>query len=222
MSLPKPYFQDSYVTIYHADCRDILPLFEPNSIDLVLTDPPYGISYRGTSKPQRVPHRRTTPRQLASSIIIGDDTKFDPTPLLKFPDIIIYGAIHFADVLPISHGWLVWDKLDGVTPSSFSDCDLAWHKQGTRTAMFSYLWRGICQAGEKGLRLHPNQKPVALMVWSISKAKVANIILDPYMGSGTTLRAAKDLGRKAIGIEIEERYCEIASKRMSQSSMPLQ
>jgi site-specific DNA-methyltransferase (adenine-specific) len=92
--------------------------------------------------------------------------------------------------------------------------------------MHSQLWRGLCVRGAENAqaKLHPTQKPVALMAWCIGQAKVptASTVLDPYMGSGTTLRAAKDLGRKAIGIEIEERYCEIAAKRMAQEVLALE
>jgi site-specific DNA-methyltransferase (adenine-specific) len=78
------------------------------------------------------------------------------------------------------------------------------------------MWKGICQAGEKFPRVHPTQKPEALMRWCLNLAPNAQVVFDPFMGSGTTLRAAKDLGRKAIGIEIEERYCEIAANRLRQ------
>ena len=85
----------------------------------------------------------------------------------------------------------------------------------------NYLWMGMCKAGERTRSVHPTQKPLAIMKWSLSFFPDAKIILDPFMGSGTTLVAAKDLGRRAIGIEIEEKYCEIAARRLSQEVLKI-
>ena len=99
--------------------------------------------------------------------------------------------------------------------------ELAWTNFVRRSRVKQHLWIGAYRDSESGERaLHPTQKPLAIMKWCIAIADeylTVNLILDPFMGSGTTLRAAKDLGRKAIGIEIEEKYCEIAAKRMSQA-----
>ncbi len=91
-----------------------------------------------------------------------------------------------------------------------SDAELCWTNSDRNIRVFE------CLRGLNGLREHPTQKPVELMSWVLSFYPTALNVIDPFMGSGTTLRAAKDLGRKAIGIEIEERYCEIAAKRMAQ------
>lgn len=216
-----PYYDHAGIQIFHGDCRQILPQLP--KVDLVLTDPPYGIKYRHSGKNIRpIPGRKTQPRALGVEPIVGDDKKFDPRPLLNFgKDVILWGAHHYANLLPNSNGWLVWNKLDGLSPSSFGDCDLAWRKLGNSVRMFIYMWRGICQAGEKGKKLHPAQKPLELMRWCIMQSGKLETVLDPFMGSGTTLRAAKDLGRKAIGIEIEEKYCEIAAKRLSQEVLAL-
>jgi site-specific DNA-methyltransferase (adenine-specific) len=207
-----PYYQDGAVTIWHGDCRALLAGL---GADVIVSDPPYGIGYAhagtGGGKHSR---RNTAP-------VVGDDEPFDPSFLLGFRDAILWGANHFAGALPRGR-WLVWDKLDGLASfDSFSDVEFAWQKTGTAGRMFRYLWKGICQAGDKeGGRQHPTQKPVPLMRWCIGLVG-DGLILDPFMGSGTTLRAAKDLGRKAIGIEIEERYCEIAAKRMAQEVLAL-
>ncbi len=205
-----PYYQDSAVTIYHGDCREILPALP--KVDLVLTDPPYGIAHpcdfkaRGRGK-------------LAACTdypdVHGDGQPFDPAQWITQP-AILFGANHYASRLPDSAGWLVWDKLrpDDLDQST---CELAWSNIIKGVRRFRYLWNGMIRAGDD-LLYHPTQKPVELMAWCLSFpwTEPLGTILDPFMGSGTTLRAAKDLGRKAIGIEIEERYCEIAAKRMAQ------
>lgn len=206
----KPYYQDEWVTIYHGDnskVRAALP-----EIDLVLTDPPYGINYiHGGGGGGKHNRRNTAP-------IIGDTKPFDPSVWLEYPEVIMFGADHYAQRLPEGR-WLVWDKLDGLESfDNFSDVEIAWHSHKGASRIFRYMWKGICQAGEKDYgRSHPSQKPIALMKWCIEQSKSTGCILDPYLGSGTTLRAAKDLGRKAFGIEIEERYCEIAAKRCNEA-----
>lgn len=105
-----------------------------------------------------------------------------------------------------------------------ADCraaELAWTNLCSSVRIFRHRWFGLLRDSEKGEHWHPTQKPVELMRRCIQQAKLPTLILDPFMGSGTTLRAAKDLGRKAIGIEIEEKYCEIAAKRMAQEVLPL-
>src|SRR5208282_3892823 len=121
---------------------------------------------------------------------------------------------HFSNNLPTGTV-LVWLKRyeDGYG-SFLSDADLAWMKGGHGV----YCMRDVSLQAESKNRLHPTQKPEPLMRWCIGRAGCpeSGVVLDPFMGSGTTLRAAKDLGRRAIGIEIEEKYCEIAAKRLSQ------
>ncbi len=205
----KPYYEEAGITIYHGDCREILPSLP--RVDLVLTDPPYGIHYQHSGGGKGKHSRRIC------EPVSGDGEPFDPIVWLTFPEVILWGANHFASRLPDS-AWLAWDKLDGLDAyDSFSDVEFAWRSGGPRKdRIFRYMWKGICQAGEKFPRLHPTQKPEALMRWCLSLVPDAEMILDPYMGSGTTPRAAKDLGRKAIGIEIEEKYCEIAANRLRQ------
>ena len=223
-----PYYQDSAVTIYHGDCREILPHLE--SVDLVLTDPPYGIKERtrrasngrGKSRTEgfRVVESRDWPE------VYGDDEPFDPSHLLKYPKIILWGANHYCDKLPGSPHWLIWDKREETGGDDNADCEIAWTNLKGPARLHRQLWRGICKRGEENVSagysiVHPTQKPIALMRWCIAQAKDADLICDPYFGSGTTLRAAKDLGRKAIGIDIDEKYCEIAARRMSQETLPL-
>lgn len=206
------YYQDEQSTIWCGDCRKILPTLE---VDCIVTDPPYGINYvKGAGGKGKHNRRNCQP-------VIGDKEPFNPTMLLTYPNVIMWGADHYANRLPEGR-WLVWDKLNGLESSdSFSDVEIAWHSKKGASRIYRYLWKGICQAGDKQIgRVHPTQKPLPLMIWCIIQAGTMQSLCDPYMGSGTTLRAAKNLGIKAIGIEIEERYCEIAANRLAQQVMP--
>ena len=186
-------------------------------MDLICCDPPYGINYK--ARKRLLSESRTSRSALyEGSGSCGDDKPFDPSHLLSLgKKLILWGANNYADRLPASAGWLVWDKKGGPQwygHTSFSDCELAWTDTINRALMFRYIWNGIVRQGEdaakKGQpRLHPAQKPVSLMKWCISTSHCSSCVLDPYMGSGATLLAAKRLGMQAIGIELEESYCEV-------------
>lgn len=126
--------------------------------------------------------------------------------------------------LPASPGWLVWDKLDGLTSkravgfNDQADAELAWTNRRMPARLFSHRWMGLMKGSERDeTRLHPTQKPLTLMRWVLlATTTAADVVCDPYAGSGTTLRAAKDLGRRAIGIELHEPYCEIIARRLDQ------
>ena len=210
----EPYYDHAGITIYHGDCREILPELEP--VDCVITDPPYGIAhptdYKARGRDRLAPCSNYPP-------VYDDDKPFDPSLWLDKP-CCLWGANYFADKLPPTSGWLVWDKKrpDNLDQST---CELAWTNFIKGVRRFEWLWNGMIRADSDKLQ-HPTQKPVALFKWILClKWTPRGTILDPYCGSGTTLRAAKDLGRKAIGIEIEEKYCEIAAKRLSQEVLPL-
>lgn len=221
----KPYYEESGITIYHGDCRDVLPSLQasisypgppaktrPFAFDLVLTDPPYGIGFVHHAK--NIPHAT----KFSEIAVIGDEEPFDPAFCLEAgATAILWGANHYASRLPDAPGWLIWDKREDVGAKHMGDAELAWTDVITSVRKFDHLWDGFNKRSERGIpRVHPTQKPVALMRWCLSLAPNARTIVDPFMGSGTTLRAAKDMGRKAIGIEIEERYCEIAANRLRQ------
>jgi DNA modification methylase len=210
----KAYYSHAGIEVFLGDCLEILPTLD--DVGLVLTDPPYGIrqangmgggGYDGFGKGEK-----RAPREYIGK---WDNERPSSETLLRVIDkgsqAIIWGGNYFADILPRSTKWLVWDKEQ--TMPTFSDAELAWTTlDGVSTKMFRFNGSGLMAVEQD--RWHPTQKPIALMKWCLGFAQ--GDVLDPFMGSGTTLRAAKDLGRRAIGIEIEERYCEIAARRLSQ------
>lgn len=206
----KPYYQDEAVTIYHGDCREILPHIQP--VDLVLTDPPYGIGmdggnvgYKGFNNFEKLDWDTAPPDGDLISAIIDKGKKS-----------ILWGGNYFG--LPASRCWMIWDKGAGFKGRSYAEAELAWTNFDANVRVFSH--DPLAKGDYKG-KHHPTMKPLPLMTWCLQFFPDAQSILDPFMGSGTTLRAAKDLGRKAIGIELEEKYCEIAARRMSQEVLAL-
>jgi len=209
-----PYYQDDSCTIYHADCRDILPQLEP--VDLVLTDPPYGIGEDGGDKKRRRDYE---------PLVVHEKFNWDQDrPNREIFQMIfacskhqaIFGGNYFTDYLPPSMGWIYWDKRMG---GDFSDGELIFTSQKKALRRFDVSPFENLRGGHD--RQHPTQKPLSLMKYIILRFENAQTILDPFMGSGTTLVAAKNLDRKAIGIEREEKYCEIAVKRLSQEVLSL-
>ena len=227
-----PYYQQDGVTIYHGDCREIVPSLPV--AELLISDPPYGMNertMRASAGRGKTPDSRNF-RYVQSRdwpAVHGDNEPFDPSPWLGYRKVVLFGGIHFADRLPPSRAWIVWDKRDGTASDDNADCDFAWTNLRGPARLYSQLWRGICRSGEENVStsgglVHPTQKPVALMRWVIARCKPAagDVILDPFMGSGTTLVAAKRSGVRSIGIEINEHYCEIAVKRLQQGALPLE
>lgn len=207
----KPYYEHAGITIYHGDCREILPSL---NFDLIISDPQYGISHptdyasRGRSKLARC--NNYIP-------FFGDNEPFDPSFIIKLSKpTILWGANHYSSRLPDASGWLVWNKErpDGLDQAT---AELAWTSFVKGVRVFNHLWNGMMRASEHGVNLHPTQKPVALYSWIFSLPWCPEgIAVDSHMGSGPMLRAAKDVGRKAIGIEVNEKYCQIAAERLEQ------
>lgn len=217
-----PYYDEDGITIYHGDCREIAP---NATYDVVVTDPPWGTST--ATNAQRFT-RNASPwwsevenkHVRAHAPIHDDDKEFDPRPWIDRPSIL-WGANHFTRHLPHSGGWLIWDKRKGAEDMAekgwpLGEAELAWTNVRGSTRVFRNLWAGLLRQAEKGEFYHPTQKPVALMEWCINFTPALSTVLDPYMGSGSTLVGARLQGRRAIGIEIEEKYCEIAVQRLAQ------
>ncbi len=206
----KPYFEEAGITIFHGDCREVLGMYS----GFIVTDPPYGIDH---PTDYRARGRGALAECADYPRVAGDAEPFEPSFLLDRP-CVLFGANYFADRLPPSSGWLVWDKMrpHGLDQAT---AELAWSNFVKGVRVFRYLWNGMIRDGNEALE-HPTQKPVALMKWILAlKWTPAGRVIDPFMGAGSTLIAAKDMGREAVGIELEERYCEIAARRLSQSAM---
>ena len=202
-----PYYDKDGITIYHGDCREIMPTL--GRFDLLLTDPPYGIGEDGGARRTRG-SARTNGEKLGWDRERPAKAVFDV--MLSMSDQqVIWGGNYFADYLPASRGWLYWEKLMG---GDFSDGELAWTSRDAVLKQFT-------KSKQTAHRIHPTQKPLPLMQWCLGFAPKAQTILDPFMGSGTTLVAAKLEGRTAVGIELEERYCEIAASRLAQNVLNL-
>ncbi|XAI95842.1 DNA methylase N-4/N-6 [Microcystis phage Mae-JY24] len=209
MSLPKPYYDQDGITIYHGDCREILPHLP--QVDLVLTDPPYGRCLETDYSSLRRCTRMYRP-------IHGDSEVFDPSCFLKHP-CLFFGANHFAHRLPPGT-WHVWDKRETAKSNLFADFEVWWTswKSGP-SRIFRYQWVCGVHPGSRPENIkHPTVKPLPLMIYVMQSAP-SGVVLDPFMGSGTTLVAAKQLGRRAIGIEIDEEYCRIAVERLAQGNL---
>lgn len=206
--------------LYLGDCRDVLADVRA---DCVVTDPPYGIAYvKGKSGTQGAYRGKVSAAESrGDEMVIGDAVPFDPSPLLLFPNVLMWGANHYAKRLPDSGRWLAWNKLE-LLPSfdSFSDVEFAWHSQGKASRVCNYMWKGglACrkQGEDNGRREHPTQKPIGLMEWCLEQvgSSPGDTIFDPYFGSGTTAVACIRTGRKFIGCEIDPKYFEIAVERI--------
>ena len=209
-----PVYDVDGIQIYHADCAAVLPSIDPSTVDLLLTDPPYGIDldtdYAGRMHMSGIPAFDYRP-------IVNDDVPFNPANLLPFGRCVIFGANYFTDTLPIG-SWIVWRKR-GIAPI-LSDCEMAWHNAGGKRVSFFESAHKATKA--KDGNLHPTQKPVALMRWIVEQwSEPGDLILDPYMGSGPIARACADLGRRYIGIEIVEEYVGAAINRLGQTAFDL-
>jgi DNA modification methylase len=205
----RPYYSDDLVTIYHGDCREWMP-----EADLLLTDPPYGIRADEAASKNKGKwgwkdygetawDRSRPPQEIFDAMLAATRTQ------------IIWGGNYFADLLPPSSGWFGWDK--GQRAFSLADFEMAWTSLAG-AARIVVVPRGRALLDGKQ---HPTQKSLSVMRWCIAQVPSARSVLDPFAGSGTTLVAAKDAGLSAIGIEIEERYCEIAATRCSQEVLGL-
>jgi len=213
-------------TLYCGDCLDILPTLD--KVDAVVTDPPYGIGENSKKVASRVKpfgsrvDAKNTKGTYIAPIDHGDfnwdNTPCSPAQIQAMREIsihqIIFGGNYFE--LPPSRCWLLWDKENS---GDFADAEMAWTNLNKAVRLKRHMWNGMIRATERNSpRVHPTQKPIVVMEWCIENLpKEANVILDPFMGSGTTGVACMNLGRDFIGIEKEPKYFDIACERIRQA-----
>lgn len=192
-----------------GDCLEIMPLL--GKVDAVVTDPPYGMEWDGKVTVGGGGHgRKGSKAKHYGKTILNDDRPFDPTPFEAINHRIFWGFNHFPQHLTKGKA-LVWIKRSDEAFGSFlSDAELAWCSSGHGV----YCFRDQSLMAETKQRAHPTQKPVPLMQWCLGFFPRANVVLDPFMGSGTTLVACAKLGRRGIGIELDPDYFEIACERV--------
>ncbi len=204
--------------LYLGRCEDIVPtLARPAAL---IGDPPYGMGWDTKSTRFSGGHRDSVARRGQGRAdwgnVIADDQPFDPTPWLDFPHVVLWGANHFGQRLPVGTT-LVWIKrFDHAFGSFLSDAEVAW----VRGNHGVYCRRDTSLMGETWERVHPTQKPVSLMSWCIEQARVpaGGVILDPWMGSGSTGVAAVQRGHPFIGCEVEPLYFETAVRRITEAT----
>lgn len=205
----EPYFDDGQITIYHGDCRDVLPSIQTESVDVVLTDPPYG--FRKADWDEDFP-----------TFWMGDAARIAKSAIGIMPGINNILSCP-RSIPPFEYRWMLSVHLsNGMTRGLMGFGNwipvLVYGREGTSLYRTQQDATTVPIIGD--MPDHPSPKPLRAMTWLVSRFD-GELILDPFMGSGTTLRAAKDLGRRAIGIELEERYCEIAARRLEQQVLPL-
>lgn len=198
-------------TLYRADCMEVLPTLE--KVCAVVTDPPYGIDIAKTGK---------VGGGKMAAVTQYEASEWDNKPAsLEMIDAmrgvsktqVIFGGNYFH--LPPSRCWLVWDK---ENTGNFADAELAWTNMDKSVRLIKWMWNGMIRKGEDKERFHPTQKPIEVMAWAIRQLpKDTEVILDPFMGSGTTGVAAMKEGKKFIGIEYSRKYFAIARRRIERA-----
>lgn len=207
--------------LFLGDCLEIMPTLP--KVDAVITDPPYGMNLATDYKDRK---RGALAQCNNFRPIVGDDEPFDPKPFLIAPVVVMFGANYYAERLPASGAWIVWDKLDGLESgrelgfNDNSDCELIWTNKGNAARIIRHRWMGAMKGSEQDQnRVHPTQKPVEILKQIIRNyTKPNDLILDAYMGSGTTGIAAMLTGRRFIGIEIDPHYFAIAERRIADAA----
>jgi len=196
-----------------TDSDQVAKLMNGQKADMVFTDPPYGISHSGKGI-------KGNAKENDFGEILGDNdvtVAIDAFNLCQslFSDatMIFWGANYYSSCLPNGFGWLVWDKQrEGDT---FSGAELAFVNKGVKVDVFRHQWHGMIKGSEMGeKRVHPTQKPIALVEWSFNNYKAQDNILDLFLGSGSTMVASHQLKRKCFGMELDPKYCDVIVKRM--------
>ncbi len=207
-------------TAYNGDCLEFMKNLPDKCIDLVLTDPPYGINagkdsrfgkdFRDNTSSSGKTYKAKDFKKSEWDSNIPDKIIFDEIMRISKHQII-WGWNYFSEHLKNTSSVIVWDKMNGE--SNLSDCELAWTSHDTAVRKYSLLWNGF-QRGEKMDRIHPTQKPLKLFKWCLEKySKPGDLIFDPFLGSFTTAVACHSHGLNWIGCEKDEDYFKAGTER---------
>jgi len=196
-----------------TDSDQVAKLMNGQKADMVFTDPPYGISHSGKGIKGSAKENDFGEILGDNDVTVAIDSFNLCQSLFSEATMIFWGANYYSSCLPNGYGWLVWDKQrEGDT---FSGAELAFVNKGVKVDVFRHQWHGMIKGSEMGeKRVHPTQKPIALVEWSFTNYKAGNNILDLFLGSGTTMVAAHQLKRKCYGMELDPKYCDVIIKRM--------
>lgn len=198
------------LTIYRADALEYLRKLPDNAFDVCLTDPPYGV---GIAKRGMVGNKAVSFAPSSWDAKRPAREYFDEIRRVSRVQII-WGGNYFADILGASRCWLVWHKRP-KNATCFADCELAWTSMDANARVLVHEWNGFRKHEPEVRFAHPTQKPLRLFSWCLSHVKgEVRSVLDPFMGTGTTLVAAQKLGIRAVGIDQDRAYCEIAAGRL--------
>jgi DNA modification methylase len=209
---------------------DVEKLMNGEKADMVFTDPPYGMNLK-TDYADSWGEQSNTSGNIGfretknHKPVIGDDEYFDPSFLIEYfncKEVFLWGADYYCKNIPDGGGWLVWDKTGGndslMNVGFNANFELVWSKQRHKRDLVRHTYKGVAgMKPEDGKRIHPTQKPVGLGEWFIDKySKTEHLIIDVYLGSGTTLIACEKTNRKCYGMELDEHYCDVIIKRWEQ------
>lgn len=225
MPLPNWWPYDKPYVI--MDCLEGMHQLPDQCVDLIVADPPYGIGEASKNHLSRGRHSFGGNRQQLGPAKDYGHYEWDNKRITKdfFIEMIriskhqiIFGGNYYTDYLPPTSSWIVWDKDNGN--NDFADCELAWtsHKKAVR--LFKWRWHGMLQEdmSNKELRVHPTQKPLALFKWILSKySQKGSIILDPFLGSGTTLEACVQTRRMGLGFDLNPDYEVLIRSRLERA-----
>jgi DNA modification methylase len=196
-----------------TDSDAVARLMNGEKADMVFTDPPYGIAHSGKGIEGSAKGNNFGEILGDNDVTVAID--FFNLCVSEFPNatMIFWGANYYSSVLPNGFGWLIWDKQrEGDT---FSGAEIAFVNKGVKVDVFRHQWHGMIKASENGeKRVHPTQKPVALVEWCFQNYNAKNLILDGFLGSGSTMVASHQLKRKCYGMELDPKYCQVIIDRM--------
>lgn len=212
-------FEDMINKVICSDCLEVLRDIPDKSVDLILTDPPFGkVCYRGKHQIGRKKELNRTYESMASWGIKKKPTISELREILKkAKDYIVWGGNYFLEAFPSTNCFLIWDKQGDWGDTCFAGVEMAITSFNDTARKFVCRNQGWVKDSKDGKIDHPTPKPSELFKWCLNKySKEGDLVLDPFLGSGTTAVACKELGRRFIGIEINPEYCETAERRLRQ------